>query len=142
LCELFAAIDPDSKYGSEGSKIITGRYVDDLIEREQSVRRLVLANLPETDHAFVFHQVEHIVLSMKEIGSPRNIWTMPGERIMGGQVRQIHSKSNPTANLAAVVSQNATSRAQAGLVQLGNDFLDRMESVPDLSRTVKIIKQL
>ena len=142
LCELFGAMDPDSKFGSEGSRIITGEYVERLKVKEREVRKLVLANLPPTDHGYVFHAVEHIIATMAEVGSVRNIWTMPGERAMGGQVRQIHSKSNPTANLAAVVSQNANSRAQAGFVQLGCDFLERMESVPNLSNTVKKIKNI
>ena len=141
LGKLFGDIDPDSKFGSEGSVIITGKYVDDLIEKELEVRKLVLEHIPECDHAFVFHHMEHIVQDMKEIGSCRNIWTMPGERAMGGQVRKIHSKSNPTANLAAVVSMNSNSRAQAGFVQLGDNLLDRFQNITELERPLKKIKK-
>jgi len=141
-CKLLGDIDPDMQAGGPGYECITQEYVKKLLEDELEVRKLWIQHLCVTEHPQVFHQLRHIIKYMLYIGSPRNVWTMGAERAMGSMVKQVHSPDSPDANLANILSQSDTARALAGLVQVGDAFLQNAEKVPHLERMAKRLKKL
>ena len=141
-CKLLGDVDPDMRLEGPGYECITQEYVMKLLQDELEVRKLWIEHLGVTEHPQVFHQLRHIIKYMLYIGSPRNVWTMSAERAMGSMVSQVHSPDSPDANLAAILGQSVTARALAGLVQVGDEFLEKAEKVPHLERMSKRLKKL
>eukprot|EP00808_Paulinella_micropora_P009852 g39578.t1 len=140
-CKLLGDMDPDMRLGGPGYECITQDCVKKLLEDEVEVRKLWIEHLGVTEHPLVFHHLRHIIKYMLVIGSPRNVWTMSAERAMGSMVSQVHSPHRPDANLA-ILGQSDTARALAGLVQVGDEFLEKKTGAVKIPEKLDIFSQI